>query len=190
MRNELNRKTDALMGMAENFGKVMSDALLTMWLRLLEPYEAREVEFAVMRVIEQYEYKTFPPFAVLKSALDRAVGQIDSRRALEMQAESEWVKLLDNVTILGAYGGPPASIHPTTAYVLRSMGGWDAACRWEIAKLEWRHREFKEAWKLAHDSVGVMALGATAVAAISTGPQSARQLLSGIMNQKGLELEQ
>lgn len=190
MRNELNRKTDALMGMAENFGKVMSDALLTMWLRLLEPYDASEVEFAVMRVIEQYEYKTFPPFAVLKSALDKAVGKIDSERALEMQAESEWAKLLDDVRVMGAYGGPSAPLHPTTAYVLRSMGGWSAACRWPTDKLEWRRKEFMEAWKLANGNVGVMALGAGAVAAMSTGPRSARQILADMMYQPALELEQ
>ena len=36
--SEILRKTAAIAGMAENFGKELSPQLLQIWLKLLEPY--------------------------------------------------------------------------------------------------------------------------------------------------------
>ena len=68
------KKITAIRGLVENFGKEMSDDLQNLWLDLLAPYSAALVGKAVMRVISSYEYKTLPPFAVLKAALDELAG--------------------------------------------------------------------------------------------------------------------
>lgn len=171
-----DRKVMALMALAANFGKDLPDCLLAMWLDLLKPYSAQHVSEAVKRVILAYEYKTIPPFAILKRELDRLTGEVSPEKALPMQAEAEWTRLLDLLRRHGAYRQPD-DLHPTTAQVLRSMGGWDNACQWEEAKLEWRRKEFIEAWQLAHGHVDLMALGA---AAIEEGPVSAKALVEGL----------
>lgn len=127
-------------------------------MRLLDTYSAEQVEDGVARVVSEYEYKTLPPFAVLKKAMDKAAGTVPPETALDMLAESEWNALLDAVGSRGRYN--PPTFHPTTAYVLRGMGGWDAACTWPADKLDWRHKSFIDAWKLAHGNTEVMALGA------------------------------
>ena len=134
-------------------------------MRLLVPYSAEQVEDGVAHVVSEYEYKTLPPFAVLKKAMDKASGILSQERALDMAAEAEWCKLCDDVSRLGRYREPTHC--QTTAYVLRGMGGWDAACNWEQDKLEWRHKEFIDAWKLAHGNTHAMSLGADGIEALT-----------------------
>ena len=62
------------------------------------------------------------------------------------------------------------------------MGGWDAACSWETDKLEWRRREFIEAWKQAHGREEAMALGEGGVMSLASGgPESARSILGRVL---------
>ena len=166
---EKQRKLAALYAMAMNYGREFPRPLAQFWMRLLAPYSAEQVEDGVARVVSEYEYKTLPPFAVLRKAINRAGGILPPDRALDMQAEAEWNALLDAVSSRGRYN-PPA-LHPTTGYVLRGMGGWNAACGWETDKLEWRHKEFLDAWKLAHGNMEAMELGARGVEAIAVQPE-------------------
>ena len=159
------RKLAALYALALNYGKEFPRPLAQLWMRLLEPYSAEQVEEGVSLVVSEYEFKTLPPFAVLRKAMDRASGIMPEEQLLNMQAEAEWNALLDALTSCSRYH-PPA-LHATTAYVLRSMGGWYAACDWQTDKLEWRHKDFIEAWKLAHGNTHAMELGARGVAAIA-----------------------
>lgn len=179
--NEQDKKVMALMALAANFGGDFPECLLGIWLDLLSPYPAKIVNVAVREVICEYEYKTIPPFAVLKRFLDKATGVIGQEKILDMQAEGEWGKLLNAIHELGFYKGPPKDLHPATAYALRNMGGWEAACRWETDKLEWRHKTFIETWKLAHGNEEAMALGARAVEAIGAGPQSASEIMKTLL---------
>lgn len=160
-------KVMALMALAANFGKEFPECLLPIWLELLKPYPASVVSEGVKRVIMSYEYKTIPPFAVLKREIDSATGQVSEEERLELAAEAEWNMLMDKIHSLGSFREP--EFCQTTAYVLRGMGGWDAVCRWETAKLEWRRKEFKEAWKLAYGKEEVMELGSSAVLSLFGG---------------------
>lgn len=176
------RKLAALYALALNYGKEFPRPLAQLWMRLLEPYSAEQVEEGVARVVSEYEYKFLPPFAVLRKAMDKASGRIPAEQLLDMQAEAEWNALLDALTRCGRYD-PPA-LHATTAYVLRGMGGWNAACDWQTEKLEWRHKEFVEAWKLAHGNTHAMELGAAGVASIAArqdGCISSRDLVNNVL---------
>ena len=159
-----DKKVMALMVLAANFGKEFPECLLPIWLELLEPYPASLVNKAVKQLILSYEYKTIPPFAVLKAMLDKITGQVDEEDRLALAAEAEWNKLLADISSRGYY--KPPEFCPTTAFVLRSMGGWEAACSWSAPKMEWRHKEFLELWKQAHGKEEVMELGGNAVLAI------------------------
>lgn len=157
-----SQKLMAIATLAENFGRELSTGLCSVWLDLLEPYPAKLVKAAVQAVIERYEYKTMPPFAVLKKELDALTGS--GEQGLALQAEAEWVWLQDNICRHGrAYR--PQDMHPTTAYVLRVMGGWEAACDWETRSLDFKRRDFLECWKQAHGKTDAMALGAEATRA-------------------------
>lgn len=161
--NDTAQKLKVLYGLAMNYGRELPEQLAELWLQLLTPYTAEQVAAAVARVVTEYEYKTLPPFAVLKKALDAGSGH--GAEAVEAMAAAEWTALLEAIEQRGSYGGPPPGMHPTTAYVLRSFGGWGAVCRWSTAWLDAKRREFVEQWTQAHGKAGAMALGADGVKA-------------------------
>lgn len=156
--NDESKKANALRALAENFGgrQQMSADLVDIWLELLSPYSAEHVSAAVRVVIAEYEYKTIPPFAVLKRALDDLTG--DSEKAMGLQAAAEWQALMEAVPRVGSYRTP--DLHPTTAFVVRAMGGWGQVCAWEMSALDFKRRDFLQRWKDAHGKTDLMALGA------------------------------
>lgn len=158
---ERDKKVMALMALAANFGREFPECLLPIWLDLLEPYSACAVNEAVKRVILSYEYKTIPPFAVLKSELDKITGHVSEEENLALAAEAEWNKLLADISSRGYYR--PPEFCPATAFVLRSMGGWETACLWSASNLEWRRKEFIAAWKQAYGKEELLELGGAAV---------------------------
>ena len=175
-----SKKAIAIAVMAENFGKELSPALASLWLDLLAPYDAVHVQAAVRAVIEGYEYKTLPPFAVLKRELDNLAGT--SEQAVDLQAEAEWALLQTAISRNGVYS-PPDNLHPTTAHVLRVMGGWAAVCQWETRHLDFKRRDFCELWAQADGKADVLAMGAEATrAAITqgTGPVRVAAALEGM----------
>lgn len=180
MDNNEQKKITAIAVLAENFGKEMSPELFDLWLGLLEPYTTKQVEMAVLQVISEYEYKTLPPFAVLKTHLDKNAGIVPAEKQLSIQAESEWGKLLDAIQSLGVYHGPPKNLYPTTAYVIRNMGGWEAVCMWKMDKLEWNHKEFIQKWELAYGNEEIMELGASHIALGEGKPQPVAALLDNL----------
>lgn len=150
------QKSMAINALAENFGKEFSPELLSLWLELLEPYPAMLIKQAVRLVIERYEFKTFPPFAVLKNALDELAGT--SEKALEIQAIAEWGVTLREIEMSGPYRMP--KLHRTTEHVLRLLGGWDEACQWSTKELDFKRRDFIRLWVESHGRVDQMRLGA------------------------------
>lgn len=135
-------KIVAINALAANYGKDLPPQLLDMWLDLLETYSAEQARIAVRKVIETYEYKTMPPFAILKRALDDGAGT--SERALEIKAVSEWSALQDEIGSIGSYGTP--RLHPVTARVVKLMGGWPTVCRWGLHDLDFKRRDFCLLW--------------------------------------------
>lgn len=156
---ELEAKSMALMAMAENFGKEMSETQIKLWLTLLVKYSTEQVQAGVLRVIEVYPYKHIPPFAVLRQAIDATDGADET--ALDMQAKAEWVQLLDAVGIYGRYGSPV--LHPTTACVMYMMGGWDSICSWPVSSYDFKRKDFIDLWKNTHGKETAFGLGAAAV---------------------------
>lgn len=153
---EETQKSMAINALAENFGKEFSPGLLELWIELLEPYSAARVKRAAKLVIERYEFKTFPPFAVFKNALDELAGT--SEKALELQAIAEWGIVLQEVARSGPYRAP--TLHRTTEHALRLLGGWDEACRWNVKELDFKRRDFIRLWMDSHGRVERMRLGA------------------------------
>lgn len=156
---EETQKSMAINALAENFGKEFSPELLGLWLDLLAPYPVGQVQQAVKNVIERYEFKTLPPFAVLKNALDDLTGT--SEKALGLQALAEWGILNEAIGTFGYYSKP--ELHQTTEHVLRLLGGWADACQWNMKELDFKRRDFIRLWVDSHGRVEQMQLGARGV---------------------------
>lgn len=160
MATDLERKTKAIGGIAENYGAALTPDLLKIWLRLLRPYPPELVEAAAVRVIETYAYKTMPPYAVLREAIEDVTGA--GAQATGLKAAAEWTRLQEDVARCGSYA-PPEDMHLTTAHVVRVMGGWRAVCMWETRYLDLKRREFVDLWTQADGKADVLAMGAAGV---------------------------
>lgn len=160
MATDLERKTKAIGGIAENFSAAFTPDLLKIWLRLLGPYPPEQVEAAAVRVIETYAYKTMPPYAVLREAIEEVAGR--GPKSTDLKAAAEWARLQEDVSRCGSYA-PPDDMHPTTAHVVGVMGGWRAVCSWEMRYLDLKRREFCELWVQADGKTDMLALGAAGV---------------------------
>lgn len=162
---EIQRKTAAVMALAENHKTEVSQTLMTMWLRAMKPYSAEQVEAGVERLIMTCKTQKMPPYAVLDEAIREASGipsPLDQQKAKEAQAEAEWAQVLDQVRRVGSYGNP--RFHPTTQRVLRSMGGWSALCEsMTSANRDFKRRDFISMWQTYHETGDAMELGAFGV---------------------------
>lgn len=188
---ENEKKAVSITGLAENFGKVISPELMRMWIKLLEPYSAALVERAALRVILEYEYKTLPPFAVLRKALDaESSASSPSCARPEIQAAAEWNKLLEDISKRGVWRGVPESLHPVTEFVLRGMGGWTAACQWRSDKLEYIEKQFVSRWKEAAENSEFLQIPALSAGAAPAGMIEGKNAVKACLAALETELRQ
>ena len=141
-----------------------------MWLYLLRPYSAEQVQEAALAVIrghgpESVPYRAMPPFSLMQKALDRITGAAGEEERDDLMAEAEWARVLRAVRESGSWKEP--DLPPATAFALRQMGGWQCACAWREQDLTWRRREFAELWKRARGRVEVLEQGAEGIAALA-----------------------
>jgi hypothetical protein len=150
-KHEITAKIAAIDLIAANFGQTMNASLKVAWLELLAEFSANQVKQAALLTIERYDYKTMPPFAVLRKNLDEVTGQrtqsAEDERA--SQADAEWTRLLAAIQRFGGYREAEAlrEMHPSTTFALRGMGGWGAACQWKTDDLGHHRRTFVMLWK-------------------------------------------
>lgn len=172
--NDNETKACALGAMAENFGKSISKPLLNMWLKMLERYTADEVSAAVVKVIETYSYKTMPTFAELKQFLpagsaEEQIRQMPEADFAEQLALSEWQHLLQTIEEVGMYGTEP-EWHPTTACVLRQLGGYVKCCQtWKEEHMDFHRRDFLDLFKKAHGKTEALAAPASVLEEVRIG---------------------
>lgn len=137
------KKSKLLNAMAGNFGVKVPADTLDLWLDRLSMYTAEQVGAAVMVVIDTYEYKCLPPFAVVKKALDAVTGQ--SQAAITDEAGEAWQYMMKQVASVGRNRTP--NLPERTAEIMRSLGGWSAVCNWTNDEMPFRKREFVGLWQ-------------------------------------------
>lgn len=182
MKEESAQKARYIRLLAANYGAELDEDTTTLWLVLLAPYSAEQCRNAVLSVVrtcgyEAVRFGSLPPFALIQRALDAGTGVVRGERNTRLMAEAEWGKLLEAVGVSGIWREP--QLHPTTAFVVRQMGGWKRVCRWKEEELGWKHREFLGLWCESSGREEVLLLGARAVARLEEGPQSVAAVLEG-----------
>lgn len=175
MKAEGEEKARLIRLLAANYCADVDEDTTTLWLMLLAPYGVDECRRAVISVVRQHgseavRFGAMPPFALIQRALDEQTGRVRGERSVALQAEAEWGLLLEQARKTGAWRTP--TLHPTTAFVVRQMGGWERVCRWKEEELGWKRREFCAAWREAFGREEALLAGAEAVARLGTGPVS------------------
>ncbi len=149
---EKEEKAFILNSMFENFGKEASTGFLAMWLKLLENYSIEDVTKASLIVVNTYEYKTIPPFAVFKKELDKSLG-IDKEKLdaiKNLLPEQAWEELEHLLETKGNKDEMPA-LEKRTLHALLRIGGWYNLCLCPLDELKWKKKNFIEIYKNSLD---------------------------------------
>ncbi len=178
MSDEQTRKTYAIRGMLDALGRNISVAGLSLWSIVLRDIPAALVEQGVVHYLASSESEYATPSKFRQFLLRMQGRGIPDTKAAAALA---WEKLIKAITDYGSYNCP--ELPEATARVVESMGGWGAVCQWTNSQLEFKRREFVEAWRaiqetspepqgaLPEDGRGVLTSGA------SHGGQQCQQLL-------------
>ena len=154
------KKSKLLNAMAGNFGVKIPADTLDLWLNRLEAYTVEQVAGAVNIVIDTYEYKCLPTFAVIKKALDEVTGQ--SKGAIAYEATQAWQHMMRLVGRVGRNRTP--ELPERTAEIMRSMGGWEVVCNFTEKEMPWKEKRFVELWQGKVDGDQVALVGSEQIA--------------------------
>lgn len=171
-RTDGEKKAQLIRLLASNYSAEVDEDSTTLWLMLLAPYSVEDCRHAVLAVVRRYgneavRFGAMPPFALIQRELDERTGEVRGERNTALRAEAEWGRLLEEIRRCGSWREP--KLHPTTAFVVRQMGGWPLACRWKEEELGWKKREFCTAWRESCGREEALSEGAAAVARLEEG---------------------
>jgi hypothetical protein len=165
---DFDRKGAALLALSENVGKPISESLLGIWMNLLAPYTAMQVEAGVTRIIGSWKYKCLPSFAEVKQSIHNACGLPDpdasgfAGQDLEAEAEAAWLAVFRQISEVGGYGQP--KLDEAQAHGVRVCGGWRHLCECTREDLQsWKRTTFVDAYKRARTYGSAMDEGPGAV---------------------------
>lgn len=168
-------KAQALTVLSLNFTGKQADPLLSrMWLIKLQPYTDEQVFEATMRLVDSSKYKTMPTWADFKQFLPAgsAEEQIQTMPAAdyaEQLALAEWNHLLETIQEVGMYGTEP-EWHPTTACVLRQLGGYVQCCQtWKEEHMDFHRKDFLSLWAKCHGKTDVLAQSTPVIEEVRIG---------------------
>lgn len=189
---ETKRKAAVVYGIAEACSSDVSDNAMKLWLGCLEEFTALQVEMGGKLFLRTEELNKMPMPAKLIRKIREACGipsPVEKKKSLEMQAEAAWFDVRDKISRVGSYGSP--RFDPTTARVIRAMGGWPAVCMWETASMSFKQKDFMRMWlnyaeagdaiELGAEGVKVAVEGRAAISARDLPDQSERRIPSGFL---------
>lgn len=196
MKSDGDGKARLIRLLAANYSADIDEDTTMLWLMLLAPYSVEQCRRAVLALVKGYGYEavsfgSMPPFALMQRELDAQTGEVRGEQNAALRAEAEWGRLLEQIRLAGSWREP--DLHPTTAFVVRQLGGWNRVCRWKEEELGWKRREFCAAWRECCGREEVLALGAEAVSRLEEGPvrldaSLLTRALGGVMRRGRAEL--
>lgn len=162
-REDARKVGEALKALAMNFNSDIKPELFSVWLAKLSEFPANVVLMAVSNVMDTYEFKTLPPYAILRNEILKLLGRNETPEDKTAKAQAEWDTLVRKIERIGSYG-EPGELHETTDYVLRAMGGWSALCSsLTQANMPFMAKDFVTRWVQADGKVEAMEGGALAL---------------------------
>lgn len=189
---ETQRKTAVVYGLADICGITVDKDAMKLWLGCLDQFTALEVEMGGKLYLKTEDTSKRLMPARLISKIREACGipsPVEQKKSLEMQADAAWLDVRDKIGRVGSYGSP--SFDPTTARVIRAMGGWPAVCLWETASMAFKRKDFIRLWlnyaeagdavELGAEGVKVAVEGRAALSARDLPDPSERRIPSGFL---------
>lgn len=162
--DEDQRKVAAVYGLAKMCGGDIDRNALKLWLSVLQPYSADQVDAGFRAYIETEESSRMPMPAKVLRKIREACGipsPVEMERQRELEAEAAWFNVRDKVSRVGSYGSP--RFDSTTDRVIRAMGGWQAVCSWETASMAFKEKDFIRHWLAYAETGSAVELGVEGV---------------------------
>lgn len=168
MNSDFERFSEIMYGMADNFGSEISLPGLEMRWQILGKYSLDQIGRAAAHILKTRKIAKMPTIAEFIEAIE---GTPDDR------AESEAMKVIDNIRLIGRYSQPRFE-DPVTARVVGRMG-WNNLCSLPEDQQKWFVRDFMEFYKSETRRKETAGIAAAAV------DHDVKKLLEGIT--KGVE---
>ena len=155
-------------GLADNFSAKITPEGIDFRFEALKNFEIDQVKAAAVRLVKSRKFLKMPTVAEFIEAIE---GTPDDR------AESEAMKVIDNIRLIGRYSQPRFE-DPVTARVVGRMG-WNNLCSLPEDQQKWFVRDFMEFYKSETRRKETAGIAAAAV------DHDVKKLLEGIT--KGVE---
>lgn len=124
--------------LAEMYAKPMSDAALSMWWKLLQPYDVADVERAAQAHMLDAEKGRFMP---LPADFTRLIeGGAGDRAAVAFE------KVRTAIRSVGCYRSVVFD-DPLIHVCIEHLGGWTRICDWSSEEVPFRQREFADHYR-------------------------------------------
>lgn len=135
---EANRFRALMTGLGELYGKEITQGLSDMYWAALSDYSDQEVDAAIKRGIRKWRCVNRIPSPA--EIIEEIMGTASD------QSLAAWEQLQAGVHRAGTY----QSVHfedGKMGRVIQLLGGWEAVCQWPMSELQYRRKEFMDAYK-------------------------------------------
>jgi len=135
----------ALLGISETYKQTMSEAEIKIWWYVFKSYDIKDFRSAVFAHIQCPDQGVFPPRpAHIKKILDGTSK--DQDRAIADQAAQAWEQVHNKIRLVGPYDALVLDDKIALAAV-KIIGGWKYLCSLTTHSLEFKRKEFIEAYR-------------------------------------------
>jgi len=134
---DLERFTDLMNGLADNFSAELSTPGLKMRFKVLKSFSIQEIEQAAYNLLATRKFTKMPTVADFLEAMGYGAGSLEDR------AETALATVLKAMSSIGAYESV-AFEDPVITAVIERMGGWPKCCLTEGGELTWWEKDFRK----------------------------------------------
>ena len=132
---------EIMVGYGEMYNKEITKSLMRVYFSALQAYSIQDIEQGFGKHSADPKHGSFMP----KPA--DIIRQIEADKpSVESRAELAWMTIEKKMGSVGAYGSLKLDDLQALAAV-KSLGSWKHLCHTEIDKLQWKRKEFIEAYK-------------------------------------------
>jgi len=138
--NDNNRFSELMIACAElsTPAKSISQALMGMYTKAFQNYSIEQIEQAFNEHITKSKF--FPHPSEIVSILT------PNQRSVEDKANIAWMEIEVSIRKIGTYGDLQLE-DKQALMAVKSCGGWPSICATRLDKMQWKKREFIEAYR-------------------------------------------